>query len=266
MNLPDDAPPPRLCHLVKWPDFDGYGFNLHGEKTKPGQYIGKVDKDSPAELAGLRANDKIIEVNDTNIANENHKQVVQRIKAVPNETKLLVVDEKTDQYYKAKNIVVTGSMPNVIYKKTPVPRPTDTTVVLTPINNETVGNNGSTHSEEDRATHMSGSYHSGSGSSPPSKNNSLKKDERNGGAYSNDEEGSSMGPSPTPPTSSASPSPIPMLTKSGTNARNQSSNFLDLNISAKEMRDRLIARKKDKPDPKSQNIDWRKKYDIIQAL
>lgn len=70
-NLPSDAPAPRLCHLVKWPDFDGYGFNLHGEKTKPGQYIGKVDKDSPAELAGLKANDRIIEVNDTNISNEN---------------------------------------------------------------------------------------------------------------------------------------------------------------------------------------------------
>ncbi|OXA36845.1 Na(+)/H(+) exchange regulatory cofactor NHE-RF2 [Folsomia candida] len=166
-NLPDDAPPPRLCHLSKWPDFDGYGFNLHGEKTKPGQYIGKVDKDSPADLAGLKANDRIIEVNDTNISNENHKQVVQRIKAVPNETKLLVMDEKTDQFYKSRNIVVTGSMPNVLYKQTPVPRPNVTTVVLTPTNNETVNHAGSTHSEEDRPSRMSDSYHSGSGSSSP---------------------------------------------------------------------------------------------------
>ncbi len=96
--------------------------------------------------------------------------MVQRIKSVPNETKLLVVDEKTDQYYKAKNIVVTGSMPNVAYKKTPNPRPNSTTVVLTPIDNETV-NNGSTHSDEDRPSrmshNMSDSYHSGSGSSSP---------------------------------------------------------------------------------------------------
>src|SRR5688572_8995937 len=107
-NLPEDAPAPRLCHLVKWEDFDGYGFNLHGEKSKPGQYIGKVDKDSPAEVAGLKNNDRIIEVNGTNISNENHKQVVQRIKAIPNETKLLVLDEKAEEYYKSRNIVVTG--------------------------------------------------------------------------------------------------------------------------------------------------------------
>lgn len=95
--------------------------------------------------------------------------MVQRIKAVPNETKLLVIDDKADQYYKAKNIVVTSSMSNVVYKQTPVPRPNSTTVVLTPIDNETV-NNGSIHSEEDRPSrmsHMSDSYNSGSGSSSP---------------------------------------------------------------------------------------------------
>lgn len=62
MALPEDAPCPRLCHLIKWPDFDGYGFNLHAEKNKSGQFIGKVDDDSPAVLAGLREGDKIIEV------------------------------------------------------------------------------------------------------------------------------------------------------------------------------------------------------------
>jgi membrane-associated protease RseP (regulator of RpoE activity) len=169
-NLPEDAPAPRLCHLVKWPDFDGYGFNLHGEKSKPGQYIGKVDKDSPADLAGLKANDRILEVNGTNISNENHKQVVQRIKAIPNETKLLVIDEKVDQYYKARNIIVNGSMSNVEYLKTPVPRPNSTSIELlvTQVENVTL-NNGSIISEDpedDRATHISDS-HSGSGSSSP---------------------------------------------------------------------------------------------------
>lgn len=166
-HIPEDAPAPRLCHLVKWPDFDGYGFNLHGEKSKPGQYIGKVDKDSPAEHAGMKANDRIIEVNGTNISNENHKQVVQRIKGIANETKLLVVDDAADKYYKSRNIIVKGSLPNVVYMKTPVPRPSslnNATVVLTPVNNETVNGNGSVHSEEDRATQISDS---GSGSSIP---------------------------------------------------------------------------------------------------
>lgn len=43
----------RLCHVIKRADFDGYGFNLHAEKGRPGQYIGKVDDGSPAEAAGF---------------------------------------------------------------------------------------------------------------------------------------------------------------------------------------------------------------------
>lgn len=82
----------RLCHIVKRGDFDGYGFNLHAEKGKPGQYIGKVDDNSPAETAGLKQGDRIIEVNGVNIGNETHKQVVQRIKAIADEVQLLVVD------------------------------------------------------------------------------------------------------------------------------------------------------------------------------
>lgn len=82
----------RLCHIVKRVDFDGYGFNLHAEKGKPGQYIGKVDDKSPAETAGLKQGDRIIEVNGVNIGNETHKQVVCRIKAIADEVQLLVVD------------------------------------------------------------------------------------------------------------------------------------------------------------------------------
>ncbi|XP_022915016.1 Na(+)/H(+) exchange regulatory cofactor NHE-RF1 [Onthophagus taurus] len=82
----------RLCHIVKRDHFDGYGFNLHAEKGKSGQYIGKVDKDSPAEAAGLRQGDRILEVNGVPIANKTHKQVVEAIKAEQDETKLLVID------------------------------------------------------------------------------------------------------------------------------------------------------------------------------
>lgn len=121
--LPDDAPAPRLCHLIKWPDFDGYGFNLHAERSNPGQFIGKIDDESPAQMAGLREGDKIIEVNGVNISNENHRQVVERIKADPQETKLLVVDQETDLWYKEQDIVIKSSQMNVVYVKTPYPRP-----------------------------------------------------------------------------------------------------------------------------------------------
>ncbi|XP_035231539.1 Na(+)/H(+) exchange regulatory cofactor NHE-RF1-like [Stegodyphus dumicola] len=122
-ELPPDAPAPRLCHLIKWVDFDGYGFNLHAEKSRTGQFIGKVDDDSPAQHAGLREGDRIIEVNGVNIANENHRQVVERIKSIPNETKLLVVDEEADKWYKERKIVVKSTQPNVLFMKTPIPRP-----------------------------------------------------------------------------------------------------------------------------------------------
>lgn len=74
-SIPVDAPCPRLCYIVKRADFEGFGFNLHAGKMKAGQFIGKVDGDSPAESAGLRQGDRIIEVNGVNVCNENHKQV-----------------------------------------------------------------------------------------------------------------------------------------------------------------------------------------------
>lgn len=84
--------PTKLCHIVKRADFDGYGFNLHSEKAKPGQFIGKVDANSPAEASGLKEGDRIIEVNGVAISGESHKQVVQRIKTISNEVRLLLVD------------------------------------------------------------------------------------------------------------------------------------------------------------------------------
>ncbi|TRY70730.1 hypothetical protein TCAL_04849 [Tigriopus californicus] len=112
--LQDTAPRPRLCHVTKWDHFDGYGFNLHAEKSRPGQYIGKVDESSPAEKAGLKEGDRIIEVNGVNINHENHKQVVSRIKASPNETRLLVVDAEAENFFKDHDIVIHGELSNVL--------------------------------------------------------------------------------------------------------------------------------------------------------
>ena len=172
-----EAPAPRLCHVVKWPDFEGYGFNLHGEKSRAGHFIGKVDPGSPSQYAGLKPNDRIIEVNGANISNENHKQVVQRIKAIPNETKLLVVDEKGDLYYKSKQIVPKGTMPNVIYMKTPASNPNNGSQNgdedennPIPVNNERNGSSpqvetnghGEVVSDDDRKSHISDSGSGGS--------------------------------------------------------------------------------------------------------
>ena len=117
------APPARSCHVTKWPEFQGYGFTLHhnkslglqaiGEERNPNyihlsmdRYIlyphiiilfdpllGKVDENSPAAAAGLKAQDIIIEINGINVTRENHKQIVERIKSSGDSTTFLVVDE-----------------------------------------------------------------------------------------------------------------------------------------------------------------------------
>ena len=109
---------PRLCHIRKWPDFPGYGFNLHAEKERGGQYIGKIDDGSPAQDAGLQEGDRIIEVNGINIEDETHQQVIQRIKAGGDETKMLVVDREADAYYKQQGITVRSSISEVKFLAT----------------------------------------------------------------------------------------------------------------------------------------------------
>jgi len=110
-----NAPQPRLCHLRKWAHFNGYGFNLHTEKNKEGQLVGKVDPGSPADAAGLKEGDKIIEVNGTNIGNENHGQVVARIKAGGEEARILVADKECADWHKEKGVVILASLPYVLH-------------------------------------------------------------------------------------------------------------------------------------------------------
>ncbi|XP_078274235.1 NHERF family PDZ scaffold protein 2 isoform X1 [Rhinoraja longicauda] len=97
---------PRLCHMIK--EESGYGFHLHGERGKPGQYIRKVEPGSPAEASGLFAGDRVIEVNGHNVEKETHHQVVQRIKAMEHETQLLVVDKETDEHLRSQRLASTG--------------------------------------------------------------------------------------------------------------------------------------------------------------
>ncbi|KAL4225570.1 hypothetical protein ACF0H5_016258 [Mactra antiquata] len=119
---------PRLCHVIKRPDFPGYGFNLHAEKERGGQYIGQIDNDSPAQEAGLKEYDRIIEVNGENIENETHQQVIARIKGGGSETKLLVVDKEADNYYKSRGVTVTSKMSEVKFIQSTRPTQSSTTV------------------------------------------------------------------------------------------------------------------------------------------
>ncbi|XP_028989409.1 Na(+)/H(+) exchange regulatory cofactor NHE-RF1a isoform X2 [Betta splendens] len=108
---------PRLCQLKKGPN--GYGFNLHSEKSRPGQFIRAVDEDSPAQTAGLKPQDKIVQVNGLSVVGKQHSEVVAAIKAGGNETQLLVVDPETDKFFNRCNVQptekhITGPLPEAV--------------------------------------------------------------------------------------------------------------------------------------------------------
>lgn len=108
MSDSDNKHPPnaRLCHVIKTDDFDGYGFNLHAEKGKPGQYIGKVDEGSPAELAGLRQGDRILEVNGVSIKNETHKQVISITRIVASVKQFYPKNYQNYSYIEKKRFLI----------------------------------------------------------------------------------------------------------------------------------------------------------------
>ncbi|XP_071001479.1 Na(+)/H(+) exchange regulatory cofactor NHE-RF1-like [Oncorhynchus clarkii lewisi] len=97
----------------------GYGFNLHSEKSKPGQYIRAVDEESPADKAGLKPQDKIVQVNSKSVAGMQHSEVVAAIKAGGDETSLLVVDREAEAFFNSCNVIpteahLTGPLPEPV--------------------------------------------------------------------------------------------------------------------------------------------------------
>lgn len=247
----------RLCHIIKRDDFDGYGFNLHAEKGKPGQYIGKVDDNSPAETAGLKQGDRIIEVNAVNIGNETHKQVVQRIKAIADEVRLLVVDPTIvsvsnnnevidNNTVTANNVSKEMSAPEVTITAAPADDDDDDDTV--PANHENADdvNDAPTATEtvasETPATAIIAATNGRNGQSP----NSNQKNQTN----------DSHAHSPTTNTSST--------TTATATTKGANSETLNLKMTAAELRAKLAARKK--YDPKNDTVDLRKKYEIVQKL
>ncbi|XP_056312401.1 uncharacterized protein LOC130223824 [Danio aesculapii] len=98
---------PRLCHMTL--SEQGYGFNLHCKKSRAGQFIRSVDPDSPAEHAGLRPRDRLIEVNGCSIEGLRHAEVVALVRAGGGETRLLVVDPDTDELFSRLGIAPTST-------------------------------------------------------------------------------------------------------------------------------------------------------------
>ncbi|XP_053194570.1 Na(+)/H(+) exchange regulatory cofactor NHE-RF1 [Scomber japonicus] len=108
---------PRLCVIRR--EANGYGFNLHSERARPGQYIRAVDENSPSERAGLQPQDRIVQVNGVSVEGKTHSDVVSLIKAGGSETRLLVVDPETDAFFKKCRVApntdhLTGALPEPV--------------------------------------------------------------------------------------------------------------------------------------------------------
>ncbi|XP_037822854.1 Na(+)/H(+) exchange regulatory cofactor NHE-RF1 [Lucilia sericata] len=268
----------KLCHIVKRPDFDGYGFNLHSEKAKPGQFIGKVDANSPAEAAGLKEGDRIIEVNGVAINSETHKQVVQRIKAVSGEVRLLLVDVEG----KGDGLMFNGQQSN---GKTAME--TSKTEQVLPGASENI--NSITMVSTKRPSQES------QRSSAQVNNNSMDVTDKavssvpNQAVMTNNNNNIPPPPSATMATSpsksmmnnniSNNSSKTPLNNSNGShtemaaaaasgsasgNGTTIKAGSLQLPMTAAEMRAKLMMKKK--YDPKNESVDLKKKYEIVQKL
>uniref|UniRef100_A0A3Q0RVS5 Na(+)/H(+) exchange regulatory cofactor NHE-RF n=1 Tax=Amphilophus citrinellus TaxID=61819 RepID=A0A3Q0RVS5_AMPCI len=128
---------PRLCFLVIGER--GYGFHLHGERNRGGQFVRKVEPGSSADLAGLRPGDRVVEVNGENVENETHHQVVNRIREVPHRTRLLVVDRETDDYLRSHGLDCTEGLAIEMGTLSPRPSPRQTPSQLSSLLNSPIG-------------------------------------------------------------------------------------------------------------------------------
>ncbi|XP_077508232.1 uncharacterized protein LOC144119517 [Amblyomma americanum] len=113
----------RLCHLVKWSNFDGYGFAMTPDRRRTGHFIAHVDIGGPAHLGGLRKRDRIVEVNGYDVEGQSYRDVVNRIKEDPTRVELLVIDRETDEEFARRRQRPSSLADSVVQRWTPTERP-----------------------------------------------------------------------------------------------------------------------------------------------
>jgi len=221
--------PPRLVELTKWANFPGYGFNLHAEKARQGQYIGKIDGGSPAEAAGLREGDRIVEVNGANVGMENHKQVVSRIRASGEACVLLVADKDCDTWHREQSSVIRSSLAYIVVSSS---RRRD-------------------HEEEEEEEELDLRLRKLSIEDEEEEIH-LSMQESTTSIHLNRQESTTESESSTRSSSSLSP---------GTDQGG-----LQLNMSARQMRDRLHQQRRRDPRTEPEKVDWWQRHRIVQSL
>ncbi|KAM9342274.1 Na(+)/H(+) exchange regulatory cofactor NHE-RF3 [Pholidichthys leucotaenia] len=92
---------PKLCYLVRTKS--GFGFSLRSVNGERGVFMTEVTPGGAADRAGVKEEDRLIEINGENIEILTHDQVVDRMKAAGETIMLLLVDKETDGLYHSKH-------------------------------------------------------------------------------------------------------------------------------------------------------------------
>lgn len=79
----------------------------------PGFYMTNVAPGGVAHKAGVKDNDRLLEINGENIESSSHNQIVDKIKLAGSSMIFLLIDEEADEYYKNKRIRIGVRLPTV---------------------------------------------------------------------------------------------------------------------------------------------------------
>lgn len=96
------APKPKLCYLVK--SNSGYGFSLRSVKGQQGLFMTEVVQGGVADRAGVRLNDRLLEINGDDMDSKTHDQAVEKIKSAGGTLMFLLADEEIDRHYQSKHM------------------------------------------------------------------------------------------------------------------------------------------------------------------
>ncbi|XP_038613715.1 Na(+)/H(+) exchange regulatory cofactor NHE-RF3 isoform X2 [Tachyglossus aculeatus] len=88
---------PRFCYLVK--DGDSFGFSLKTVQGQKGVFMVDLTPQGVASRAGVQPNDRLIEVNGENVENDNHSQVVDKVRRAGSRVMFLLVDNEAEEQH-----------------------------------------------------------------------------------------------------------------------------------------------------------------------
>ena len=97
---------------------EGYGFFL---QDQDGHYLNSIGPGEPADLAGVKNNDRIVEINGKNVESYSHAEVVEAIRQSGDKVSFLIVDPDTDAHFKAKGVLITSALLANVHNQTEEP-------------------------------------------------------------------------------------------------------------------------------------------------